>query len=38
MNTPSITPRERRRNVRLAVVIAVVPLAVYLALWFKAVL
>jgi hypothetical protein len=34
----SIAPRERRRNVRLALIIAVVALAVYFALWLKAVL
>jgi hypothetical protein len=38
MNSPSIAQRERRRNVRLAIIIAVVALAVYLGLWLKAVL
>lgn len=35
MNPSSIAPRERRRNVRLAVIIAVVALALYLSFWLK---
>jgi hypothetical protein len=39
MTSPSIDRRaRRRRNVRLAIVIAVVALAVYVGLWLKAVL
>lgn len=38
MASSSIVPRDRRRNVRLAIVIAVIALAVYVALWLKAVL
>ena len=33
---PSMDPRERRRNVRLAIAIAAVALAVYFGLWLKA--
>jgi hypothetical protein len=38
MASSSVAPRERRRNVRLAIVIAVIALAVYAILWLKAVL
>jgi len=34
----SIAQRERRRNVRLALVIGVVAVALYFVLWLKAVL
>ena len=37
METSTINDRDRRRNVRLAVIIAAVALAFYLALWLKAV-
>jgi len=33
---PTTAQRERRRNVRLALIIAAVALAVYLGLWLKA--
>ena len=38
MNSPTIAQRARRRNVRLAIVIAVLALAIYLSLWRKAAL
>lgn len=38
METSTINERDRRRNVRLAIVIAVVALAFYLSLWLKALL
>jgi hypothetical protein len=38
MNASSIAPRERRRNVRLAIVIAVVALVLYLSFWLQVVL
>ena len=38
MSSTPIAPRERRRNVRLAIVIAAVALALYLLFWLKAVL
>lgn len=38
MNTPTFDHQERRRNVRLAVIIALVALALYGAFWLKAVL
>jgi len=34
----SIAQRERRRNVRLALIVAAVALALYFGLWLKAVL
>lgn len=38
MNTPTFEHRERRRNVRLAVIIALVALALYAGFWLQAVL
>lgn len=35
---PTIAQRQRRRNVRLAVIVAVVALALYLGFWLKAAL
>ena len=38
MNATPVPRRSRRRNVRLAIVIAVLALVFYLGLWLKAVL
>ena len=38
MNSHTLARRERRRHVRLAVIIAVVALVVYVGWWLKAVL
>jgi len=35
---PTTAQRQRRRNVRLALIVAVVALALYLGFWLKAVL
>ena len=38
MNPSTIAQSERRRNVRLAIIIAAVALALYVGLWLKVVL